>query len=355
MAGLGAALASSGLLLGLPPADPGPDPTPAPLAVAWPTAVTAALAAQLPDGADYRPALFLDARTSVGTAQTPDGKGLRLLVQPGNRVLRTLAAAENPSFQTVAAGEGSLAWFERTDSGGLRLWTAPLAGGAARQVTADVGRVRTARASTDLIIADGRARWVAAGKGDTTEVREVDLTTSKTRTYPEQGSWRLVDKDTLVDGVTDTRGATRLRDLTTGTDRSIASTDRAATDCGPSWCRVVSLDDDGYGRIELVRPDGAGRTSIADGTVNSELVDVTPLNRFEVYVSIGANSELTGNAELRVYELATRRTVLVSPDAGQIAYGNGVLSWTTGNLDTFVRHALDLRTVPEQGAQNSDS
>ena len=59
-----------------------------------------------------------------------------------------------------------------------------------------------------------------------------------------------------------------------------------------------------------------------------------------------ATSELTGNAQLLIYEIATRRTVEISPDAGQVGYRGGVLWWSTGNQDTFVRHSLDLRTVP---------
>ena len=60
---------------------------------------------------------------------------------------------------------------------------------------------------------------------------------------------------------------------------------------------------------------------------------------------IGPNSELTGNSELIAVELATRRTVAVSPDAGAVSYRGGMLWWSTGNLDAIVWHALDLRTI----------
>jgi hypothetical protein len=95
-----------------------------------------------------------------------------------------------------------------------------------------------------------------------------------------------------------------------------------------------------------MHPDGSARVDVAGDTAATEITDVAPLGRFQVFVTIGANSELTGNAELLIYEIKTRRTVQVSPDAGQIAYRNGVLSWSTGNLETFVRHSLDLRTIP---------
>ncbi|MFI5937565.1 hypothetical protein [Actinoplanes sp. NPDC051494] len=351
-AGLIAALAAGALLLALPPAAPGRAAAPSSLALAWPAASKATLPATLPDGTAYEPALFLDAGTSVGTAPSADGTSLRLLKRGADgrtQVLRSLPAAQNPSFQSPAAGaDGLLAWFERTDAGGLRLWAADP---TAHLVTADVGQVRFYRSENDLSIAEGRLRWVALGAANVTELRSAAPGGGPVEVRTEPGSWRLAGWPWLVDGVTSTTGATTLRNVTTGTDVPITGTRKAATDCSPAWCQVVSLDEDGYSRIELMRPDGSERVDVAGDTAATEIIDVAPLGRFQVFVTIGANSELTGNAQLLVYEIATHRTVRISPDAGQIAYRNGVLSWSTGNLDTFVRHSLDLRTV----SQNSDS
>ncbi|GAA2479620.1 hypothetical protein Ahu01nite_018370 [Winogradskya humida] len=345
-AGLISALAAGTLLLALPPAAQGKTGAPAPLSVAWPTASKAALPATLPDKTAYEPTLFLDANTSVGTAPTPDGKSLRLLIRTKTeKVLRTLPSTANPSFQSVSVAGGTLGWFERTDKGGLQLWMADLKTGAVRQVTADTGLARFYRSDNDLVIADGRFRWVASGPRDTTEVRSVALQGGPVEVRPEPGSWRFTGWPWLVDGATSTTGATTLRNLVTGQDVKVKTTRKAATDCSPTWCQVVSLDEDGYSRIELMRPDGSARVDVAGDTANTEIVDVAPLGKFEIFVRIDANSELTGNAELLMYEIATHRTVQVSPDAGQIAYRNGVLSWSTGNLETFVRHSLDLRTI----------
>jgi hypothetical protein len=72
---------------------------------------------------------------------------------------------------------------------------------------------------------------------------------------------------------------------------------------------------------------------------------VVPLDRFEVFAQVGPNSPLTGNVQLLVFEVATRRTVEISPDADRVSYLNGVLSWSTGNLESYVWHAIDLRTI----------
>jgi hypothetical protein len=69
------------------------------------------------------------------------------------------------------------------------------------------------------------------------------------------------------------------------------------------------------------------------------------LDRFEVFSQITANSELTGHVDLLAYEIDTRSTVEISPDATDVTYRSGVLWWSTGSQDEFVRHSLDLRTV----------
>jgi hypothetical protein len=341
MVALIAALASSGLLLGLPAAGPARDEKPATLAMAWPTATRAALPATLPDGAAYQPLFFLDAATSVGTAPRKDQLRLLVRTEARVRVLRSLPG--DGSFQAVTGSGTTLAWIENT-GGGLALWTSDASG--VRRVTTDVGKFRSYRSENDLVLADGQARWVAVDESGTTEVRSVALTGGPVSVRSLPGSWRLAGWPWLVDGVTDTRGAGALRNAETGEQRPVTRTAQAATDCSPEYCRVVSIDDDGWSRIELMRPDGSERSTIAEGDVNTAVVDVAPLGRFEIWVRIGTNSELTGNAELLVHEIATNRTVQISPDAGQITYRGGVLWWTAGSLSTFVRHSLDLRTIP---------
>ncbi|OJF11440.1 hypothetical protein BG844_26335 [Couchioplanes caeruleus subsp. caeruleus] len=347
-AGLVAALAAGALLLAVPPAAQGRRTAPSPAALAWPGAERATIAATLGDGTAYEPGVFLDARTSVGTAPSPDGRSLRLLVRSGDgtvREMRALPSARNPSFQGLTVAGDLLAWFERTKDG-LELWAAGLgADGAARRVTADTGDARFYRSETDLVVADGRLRWVAAGPAGVTEVRAVAAGGGPVEVRPVAGTWRLLAWPWMTDGVADSAGARTLRNLVSGTDLAVARPRDGAIGCSAAWCRIVSLDADGYTRIELMRPGGGDRHEVAGGTAATGIVDVAPLDRFEVFVRIGPNSELTGNAQLLVHETKTRSTVEISPDAGAVVLRNGVLCWSTGSQETFVRHTLDLRTV----------
>jgi hypothetical protein len=348
--GLAAALAAGAALLLLPAGGNAQPAAPVTAAVAWPQAQRGTVQASLPDGAEYRPGLFLDARTSIGTAATPDNRYLRLVrVGPDGTVvqLRRLPRSQHPSFQALTAAGDLLAWVESTDGGKLRLFTAGLSGAVApRQLTTDLGRAEFFQSQYDLVVADGRVHWVAADRGDVTQVRSVALAGGPVRTHRQPGTWKLSAYPWLVNGVNDSAGSTMLRDVRTGRDSPVRGAGaRTTTACSPVWCRVASLTRDGQNRIELMRPDGSDRNRIGGDTAATVIVDVAPLDRFEVLARIGPNSELTGNNELIAVEIATRRTVAVSPDAGSVSYRDGMLWWSTGNLDAVVWHALDLRTI----------
>ncbi|GAA3954541.1 hypothetical protein [Actinoplanes auranticolor] len=348
--GLAAAIVAGAALLALPAGGNARPAAPVTAAVAWPQAQRDTVQATLPDGAEYRPGLFLDARTSLGTAATADDRYLRLVRVGADgtvRQLRRLPRAQHPSFQALTVTGDVLAWVESTDGGKLRLFTAALSDRRApRELTADLGRAEFYQSQYDLVIAGGRVHWAAAGTGDVTQIRSVALTGGPVRTRNEPGTWKLSAWPWLVNGVSDSSGSTALRNLETGRDSPVSrARERAITACSPAWCRLASLTGDGQNRIELMRPDGSDRHRIAGDTAATVIVDVAPLDRFEVLARIGPNSELTGNNELIAVEIATRRTVEISPDAGSVSYRNGMLWWSTGNLDAVVWHALDLRTI----------
>nr|BFE72945.1 hypothetical protein GCM10020092_062460 [Actinoplanes digitatis] len=114
--GLLAALAAGGLLLAVPAAGSGTPPTAlVSAAAAWPQAQRGTVQPKLADGTEYRPGIFLDARTSVGTAETPDGRFLRLVLLGADdsvRELRRLPRQGHPSFQTFAVAGDDLVWVE---------------------------------------------------------------------------------------------------------------------------------------------------------------------------------------------------------------------------------------------------
>jgi hypothetical protein len=349
--GLGAALAASGVLLFVPPsgavtAPPGPVTA----AIAWPRAQRGVLSADLPDGTAYQPGIFLDAHTSVGTATSRDGKFTRLVLVGARqtvRQLRRVPSAENPSFQTFAVAGDVLVWAEGTARGGTQMWKVNLRDGRpAQKLTSDTGSAAFYHSQYDLVVNAGRLYWVASRNDDVTEVRSVALTGGPVQTRAVPGDWQLSAWPWLVNGITAATGTTLLRNLNTDRDLAISGTgSRSTTQCSPLWCQVVTLSRDGYNRIDLMHPDGSARQRVAGGTAATVIADPAPLDRFQAFSQIGPDSDLTGNIQLLVFEIASHRTVEVSPDAGRVSYRNGVLSWATGNQDTFIWHTVDLRTI----------
>jgi hypothetical protein len=347
-ASLGAALVASGALLFLPPAVKRPPAPPVTAAQAWPRAQRGSVPADLPDGTPYEPGLFIDAKDSIGTAPSKDGKTLRFLLRRANgslRQLRSLPISRDPSFESPTVAGDLVVWGEGT-TGHEELWTANLKDGRPpRQLTADTGDARFYESQFDLVIAEGRVHWVAARSDDVTEVRSVAVGGGPVDVRVEQGMWSLSVWPWMVNGVVAAAGTTMMRDVVTGRTITIPSTSKSVTGCSPLWCRVVSLADDGYTKIEMMHPDGSNRRQIADGAAATVIADVGVLDRFEVLSNTTSTSELTGNVQLLVYEIGTRSTIEISPDAGNVSYRNGVLWWSTGSQESFLRHALDLRTV----------
>jgi hypothetical protein len=348
--GLVTALAMSGVLLVTPAVGRKPKPAgPVPAAAAWPNAKRGVILADLPDGTAYQPGIFLDARTSIGTALSRDGRFQRLVVfgpGPAVRQLRRLPAAGNPSFPAFAVAGGTLVWAESGNDGHSRLWAMDLRRGPARLLTADTGGAGFYHSQYDLVIAGGRVHWVASGDGGVTEVRSVALTGGAVDSRTESGMWQLSAWPWLVNGVTDSVGATVLRNLDTGRDVAVAhSGGRATTNCSPVWCRVASIDHHGLNRIDVMHPDGSARRRVAGDAAATIIDDVAPLDRFDVISQVDPNAELSGNVQLLVLDLATHSTIEVSPEAAKVSYGNGVLFWATGNQQSFIWHSLDLRTI----------
>jgi hypothetical protein len=348
---LTAALTASGALLVVPPYDHKPDPfKPEVAELAWPQAQRGAISADLADGTTYQPVVFLGAHSSIGTAQTKDNRDLRLVLLGADqkvRELRRLPVKINPSFQDVTVDGSMLVWAEQTGSGQVRIWTMNLTGGRpAHELTTDTGNAVFYRSQYDLEIANGQVHWVATAAGGITEVRSVALTGGPVTVRREPGAWQLSAWPWLANGVSAAIGTTLLRNLQTNQDISVRTgSARSAANCSPKWCVVMSLARSGYSNIDVMHPDGAARERIAGGDAAPGIPDVAVLDRFLPLAAVGPTSALTGNSELLVFDLAARRTIEVSPDAAKISYRAGVLWWATGNLDAYVWHSLDLRTI----------
>lgn len=345
--GLGVALAAGAALLFGSPAQSG-EPQPIALGAAWPNAAKGSAPSKLPDGSEYSPGLFLDAKTSIGTAQSADSKTLRLIVRDGDGKileLRKVPAEHRAPFAALTSSGDTLFWVESI-KGKQELWSADRRDPkTARRLTADVGAMQFYDSEHDLIVAEGHLHWVSSGAQDETEFRSVPVSGGAVTVKKEKGTWGLAAWPWAVDGQTSARGATMLRNLSTGATTAVPSADRTVTACSTAWCQTVSINSDGYSRIDLSHPDGSARRKVLEGNVATAITDVAVLDRFEVLAKITTQSELSGNQQLLIYDLTNRHLVLISPDAGNISYRAGVLWWSTGDQSSFVRNSLDLRTI----------
>lgn len=349
MALLAALVAGGTLVVMAPMSSPAPRVGRVSLATTWPQAQRAEIPANLSDGPAYQPMLFLDARTSIGVSATPDATSMRLVQRAADgsiRQLRRLPIDDNPTFGPLTVTGDDLVWAETTDRSRYQLWTANLrTGRPARRLTADTGKPLFFASQYDLVIADGNVHWVAgASDPDLTEVRSIPLTGGAVTTRTERGTWILGAWPWLVDDGTDTAGATRLRNMSTNQDVTVATSGPQTTTCSPIWCRTVATSADST-MIDLMHPDGTARRRIADGTASPALIDVAVLDRFEPLSQPGPNSDLTGTAQLLIYDTATKQTLDINANVSNASYGNGVLWYSTGTADSIIWHTIDLRTI----------
>jgi hypothetical protein len=352
LVGLGAALTAGLALLLVSPADHTPPPAGrTTAATAWPHGQRADIPGNLPDGPVFDPKIFLDARTSIGTAATPDGESLRLVFRGGDgtlRELRRMPIEDNAQFYGFTVAGDELAWAESTEKTRARMWAVNLRDGApARRLTSDTGSALFYDSQYDTVIADGRLYWTAAGPDPekATEIRSVALAGGPVQVNTEPGTWALSAWPWLVNGFADQTGTTRLRNMATHRDIAVNSSGVELTTCSPTWCRVMVMSGGGLARIDLMHPDGTARRRIAGSAGTAAITDVAPLDRFEVLAEAGPNSDLTGTEQLLVYEIASRRTVDIDAEASAVFCRNGVLWWSTGNRDDTVWHTIDLRTA----------
>ena len=345
------ALAAGGALLvgGAPPkkAPPGGRIS---AAQAWPKAQRADLPGSLADGPLFTPAVFLDTKTAVGTAPSPDARSVRLIFRSadgGVRELERLPAEDNPVFDSFAVAGDQVIWTQSTQKVPLQIWAADVrAGGAARRLTTETGNAVFYGTQYDLVVAEGRVFWTAApGRSEVTEIRSVPLTGGPVRIRTEPGEWSLTAWPWLRDDAANQSGTTRLRNMSTGRDVDVRFSAGELTTCSPAWCVVMVMNDTGLVRIDLMHPDGSARRRIAGGGAQAAVTDVAILDRFEILSEAGPGSDLTGTAGLVVFDISSGRTVALSAAADGAYTRNGMLWWSTGGPDNAVWHSLDLRTA----------
>ncbi|HEV7710436.1 MAG TPA: hypothetical protein VGP16_19730 [Asanoa sp.] len=349
-----AALAAVGTLMVQPPnTAPPPKPQPPPVQAVWPQARRATVPGVLTDGAPYSPAYFLDEQTSAGTALDPAGKSVRLVLRAADgrvRVLRRLPVSAGPQYAGFNRVGGRLVWAESVtgEGGSVRttLWQVDLSDGAPRQITGDTGQVVFLGSDYDIVAESGRLYWTARAPGSqaATEVRSVAIDGGPVEVRTQPGLWALSRWPWLASP--SSSGRARLRSIDTDRVVDVDAAGDVLDQCGPTWCRVYVLSGEDPVLSELMRPDGSERLRVADDGATASIVDVAPLDRFEVLSETStALGAAVGGERLLVYDLNAKRSILVAEAATSVSYRSGVLWWSTNALGRLSWHTLDLRTV----------
>ncbi|WBB79044.1 hypothetical protein O7606_23105 [Micromonospora sp. WMMD882] len=361
LVGLAVAVAAGSALVTLPEVDSRPvDPAGRPgperrVEQEWPRAVRGALPARLADGTAYSPVWFLDAVTSLGTAPSPDGRSLRLLLRAADgtpRELRRLPADGAPQYAGLAVAGADVAWAETTTGrdgrGRTELWTVnPGSGRPARRLTSDPGDVLFFNSRHDMLIEAGRLWWVAAPDSDApaTEVRSVALAGGPVDVRAVPGGWALSTWPWLVSVGAGAAGPVTLRSLTDGVERRVSAGPAELLTCGPTWCRALVPAGAGPGRIDLVRADGRDRHRVAGPDGSAALIDVAVRDRFEVLLRTGPGGVTGGGQQLRLWDVTRRRAVTVADGVGLVLCRGDVLWWSTGTPEVTAWHTLDLGSL----------
>ncbi len=346
--GLAVALAAAGILLGLPwPHPPGTDWT---LAEAYPGVRPVGVPGMVDGGWAYTPMVFMDARTSAGTAVSGRRERLVVLIDGAVvRVLRDLDRALAPQFSGVTVAGRNLVWLEQTAERGrpavAKIWSAPWEDAGTPTVLSDQpGDFAFFGSDDDLTVVGGRLVWVAVAPGTAvrTEVRTVPLAGGVTTTRTVDGAWQSVGGGVLATSLTAEGSATSLLDLRTGGRREVPGQPTELVSCGPDWCRVLVLGGDGgVARIDVMRPDGTGRRRVASGGVSAALADVARLGRWEVYSRAGLAATTLADQQVLLYDIRERRLITVTDGAGQILGRDGWIWWSAADA----WQALDLRSL----------
>jgi hypothetical protein len=349
-----AALVVVGVALALPspqpsqPSQPSTAPPPARLTAVWPGATPVPLTGVLPDGSTYRPSVVVDATTSIGVATTPDMETARLVVRRADTVRAIHAVPTGrATIAAVTLVDDQIVWAEvaaQTTGDGAQtsIWRTGLTGGAVRRLAAHPGDMIARDSAYDLLVADGTVHWaVAIADGERGEIRSIGLAGGSVRVRPLDRDFGLTAWPWATTSTSGEPGSVELLNLSTGERRVVSAGPEEFLSCSPSWCRVVTLVDDGQ-EIEysIRRGDGSDAREFGDTPMN---VDVALMDRFEV---LAADAESGPAGRLSLYDIASGRTVLLADSAaGTVGSDGRHLWWSTGDNEVLQWHVVDLRRL----------
>ncbi|GAB3234831.1 hypothetical protein GCM10027447_32260 [Glycomyces halotolerans] len=297
-------------------------------------------------GRPWEPLSFLDDSAALGV--DADGRLLYVERDAGAASATVLSDPGGvPGAVATAATDAHLAWIESVpdDQGRVvsELWIAERDGagrpGGARSLTADTGDVVAAGGAYDLQFADGYLHWLSTVRASerTTEHRRVRLDGGPVAVEEHPGAWQAAAWPWLTG-----TGVLGRAELVRADDGSSVFLDADADElamCSATWCRLIATGADGS-RIDLVRPDGTGRVTVAEGFASAVAVDVGLLDRFEPLEESVA--EAGDGYRLTLFDLRDSATYLVAESAGRTGADERRLWWSTGSADLRRWHVLDL-------------
>lgn len=299
------------------------------------------------EGLPWRPVSFLEDEAALGT----DESGRLLYVEGGAEPAVTVVADPGavPGVVAVAANEEHLAWLESTpdETGRVvsELWIADRDEGGrpgrARLLSGDTGDVVLAGGVHDLQFAEGALHWLATARSAerVTEHRSLRVGGGEVAVTEHTGAWRAAEWPWLASAGSDSLGGAELRRADGGAPVPVeAGADELAL-CSARWCRLVVTAADGA-RIDLVRPDGTGRVTVAEGFASAVAVDVGLLDRFEPLEE--STGEIGDSQRVTLFDLADRERYLVASAAGETGADARRLWWSTGADELREWHVLDL-------------
>jgi hypothetical protein len=354
---LGTALAAIGLVLWLPaPKRPAAATSPPPptLQSVWPNTKPFTFPANFPDGSAYSPLLILDPYTSVGTVAVGGGTRIDLDVVPADgppRTLQSKSVADGGSFDGLAATADNLYWMhslsDTNSNVHVSIWTAPRAGGAARQLSPDAGSPQFYGSQYDVQPVGDRLYWTAArpDRTDQTELRSIPLTGGTATVKVLEGAWALSRWPWLVTAPGNPGQPTRLSNMDTRQVIAVQTPPGKLVTCTPTWCRLVPDNAAGSQPTDLQRPDGTDTRTICDADTAAIATDIALLDRYELLMTTQNPTALLAVSKVSLYDITHRRTVQIAPaTTGAGARGNYIW-WATGDNETQTWHGLDLRTL----------
>lgn len=306
------------------------------------------------DGAAWTPLTVLehpdpDAQALLGT----DEAGSLLYVErpaEGEATVEVVAEPGGvPGVVAAAATEDRLAWLQSVPDAQGRvvseLWTAERGAdgrpGEAALLTADTGDVITAGSAYDLQFAAEGLHWLSTARGDSlvTEHRSIAVAGGAVEIVGHRGAWQAAAWPWLASAGSDSLGGAQLVRTDTGAGVKVFSGSDELTLCSATWCRLIVTGDDGS-RVDLARPDGSGRVTVAEGFASAVSPDVGLVDRFE---PLAESKAATGDGTtVTLFDLEAQADYLVASSAGEAGADARCLWWSTGTGELLVWHVLDL-------------